>query len=61
MGYVKTVLLNGQSVSAGAVSVSETGKQVSENFRIRVGLCCFCKEISVFAVRDLRECGIFAR
>ena len=61
MGYVKTVLRNEESVSACAVSVSETGKSVSENFRILVGLCCFCKEISVFAVRNLRECGIFAR
>lgn len=61
VGYVKTVLRNWQSVSAGAVSASATGKSVSENFRIRVVLCCFCKEISVFAVRNLRECVIFAR
>lgn len=61
MGYVKTVLRDEESVSAGAVSVSATGKSVSEEFRILVVLCCFCKEISVFAVRNLRECGIFAR
>lgn len=58
---METVLRNEKSVSECAVSASKTGKSVSENFRIRVGLCCFCKEISVFAVRVLRECGIFAR
>lgn len=55
------VLRNEKSVSECAVSASATGKSVSENFRILVGLCCFCKEISVFGVCVLRECGIFAR
>ena len=58
---METVLQNEKSVSECAVSASEIGKSVSENFRILVGLCCFCKEISVFAVRVLWECGIFAR